>query len=115
MKLVISSVIASLVMTVSAFADVAGSWNLSLTAVEGSAFVPMTVELDGEKASVTSDGHTMEGTYKDGKLVLEGDFFVGEAGFSSLGKMVVELSDDKLVGDMTWEGIAIDVNGTRAD
>ena len=101
-------------MVSSAFAaDVDGSWNLSLSAAEGSTSVGMTIKVDGETATAEAAGDKLTGTYIDGELKLKGDLFIADAGFASKADMTAKMEGNRLVGLMMWEGYALDVVGSK--
>ena len=92
-----------------------GDWDVTLTAPEGQTGFTMSVVVDGENATATAGQHTFDGTFRDGKLKLKGDYYVAEAGYSAPLDMDIELADDKLKGSATWDQYSADVDGSRAE
>ena len=92
-----------------------GDWDVSLVAPEGQTGFTMTVAVDGESAIATTGDSTFEGTYRDGRLELTGDFYVPEAGYSAPLNMDVRFAEDRLDGTATWDAYSADATGTRAE
>lgn len=90
-----------------------GDWDVVLTAPEGQTGFAMSVVVDGETAIATAGDHTFNGTYRDGKLTLKGDYYVPEAGYSAELDMDMRLEDDRLRGSATWDQFSADVAGSR--
>ena len=108
--------LAALLLSTARAADVDGAWGLSVVAAEGSAFVSMTVSVDGESARGTTSDSELTGTYKDGKLELDGELFLEEAGYSADANLTARIADDgKLKGKIYWGGYNADVVGSRED
>ncbi len=96
--------------------EVDGAWGLSMVAVEGTAFVSMTISVDGETATGKTSDSELTGTYKDGKLELDGDLYLEEAGYSADANLTASLAEDgKLKGKIYWGGYNADVTGDRED
>ena len=92
---------------------VVGDWDVTLTAPEGQTGFTMSVAVDGETATATAGSHSFEGTYRDGKLNLMGDFYVPEAGYSATLDMDIQYSEEALNGSATWDQFSADVDGSR--
>ncbi len=108
------AVITSLFLVTSAFAaDVDGEWSVMFNAAEGGTTVPMTITVDGEDAKAMAGTDELTGTYKDGKLTLEGPMYVPEAGMTSTLNMDATIDGDKMTGTATWDMYSADVIGTR--
>lgn len=92
-----------------------GNWDVQLTAPEGQTGFTMSVVVDGENATATTGQYTFDGTFRDGKLKLKGDYYVAEAGYSAPLDMDIQLEDDKLTGSATWDQYSADVDANRAE
>jgi hypothetical protein len=90
-----------------------GDWDVTLTAPEGQTGFTMSVVVDGENATATAGDHTFNGTFRDGKLTLKGDYYVPEAGYSAELDMDMRLEEDRLRGSATWDQFSADVAGSR--
>lgn len=90
-----------------------GDWDVVLTAPEGQTGFEMSVVVDGETATATAGDHSFTGTFRDGKLMLKGDYYVPEAGYSAELDMDMRLVDDRLRGSATWDQFSADVAGSR--
>jgi hypothetical protein len=98
-----------------AAANVDGDWNLSLTAPEGATYFKMTIAIDGETATGMVGEAAFSGTYRDGSLMLTGDYYVVEAGYNSTLNLDMRLEDDVLTGTATWDIYTADVLGKRPE
>lgn len=97
-------------------ADVDGAWGLSMVAVEGTAFVSMTISVEGDTATGKTSDSELTGTYKDGKLELDGELFLAEAGYSADANLTARVAEDgKLKGKIYWGGYNADVTGSREE
>ncbi len=94
-------------------ADVDGEWSIMFSAAEGGSTVPMTITVDGEAAKAMAGSDELSGTYKDGKLMLEGPMYVPEAGMTSTLNMDATVDGDTMTGTATWDMYTADVIGTR--
>ncbi|MDE0110430.1 MAG: hypothetical protein OXN96_21715 [Bryobacterales bacterium] len=99
----------------SAFAEsVAGKWNLTWDTEGGIRHTVWEVEQDGDALSVTTDGHKLEGTFKDGRLEVSGKFYSSEAGYSAELKVEATLENGQLKGRGSWDAYGMTFSGKRA-
>ncbi|MCY4535040.1 MAG: hypothetical protein OXB91_06730 [Bryobacterales bacterium] len=100
----------------SAFAEsVAGKWNLVWDTEGGVRRTVWEVEQDGDEVLVTTDGHKLEGTFKDGRLELSGKFHSSEAGYSAELKVEGTLENGQLKGRGSWDAYGMTFSGERAN
>lgn len=92
-----------------------GDWDVTLVAPEGQTGFTMSVVVDGDNATATTGPHTFSGTFRDGELRLQGEYYVPEAGYSAVLDMNAQLVEDRLVGSASWDQYSADVTGTRAE
>jgi len=103
------------VLSAARAADVDGQWGLAMVATEGSAYVTMTIAVDGETAIGKTSDSELTGTYRDGELELDGELFLAEAGYSADANLTARLAEDgKLLGKIYWGEYRADVTGSRA-
>ncbi|MDE0263602.1 MAG: hypothetical protein OXJ37_14465 [Bryobacterales bacterium] len=99
----------------SAFAEsVAGKWNLTWDTEGGIRHTVWEVKQDGDAVSVTTDGHELEGTFKDGRLEVSGKFYSSEAGYSAELKVEGTLADGQLKGRGSWDAYGMTFSAERA-
>ncbi|MGI9203793.1 MAG: hypothetical protein ACR2Q3_07265 [Woeseiaceae bacterium] len=110
--LLVSSVF-TLLCTLSFAADVDGDWSMTLSAPEGTTYITMTISVDGEQATGTTADSEVSGTYKNGKLKLEGKLYLADGGYASDMEMEAELRGEKLKGTMGWDTYTLTVDGSR--
>lgn len=100
----------------SAFAEsVAGKWNLTWDTEGGIRHTVWEVKQDGDAVSVTTDGHELNGTFKDGRLELSGKFYSSEAGYSAELKVEGTLENGQLKGRGSWDAYGMTFSGKRAE
>ena len=98
-----------------AFAEsVAGKWNLVWDTEGGIRRTVWEVEQDGDAVLVTTDGHKLEGTFKDGRLELSGKLYSSEAGYSAELKLEGKLENGQLKGRGSWDAYGMTFSGERA-
>ena len=94
--------------------ELAGTWRLEVTAPEGSHSLTITLEVDGETVTgTTEDDEPFTGTFRDGRLTLSGPRYVDEAGYSAKLEMTGTLDGDRIRGDATWDGYVASLVGRR--
>lgn len=98
----------------SAFAEsIAGKWNLVWDTEVGVRHKVWDISQDGEAVSVETDGQKIEGTFRDGRLEVSGDFYASGVGHSAQVKIEGTLTDGKLKGEGIWGGYSMSFVGER--
>ena len=117
MKTIMAMVVLAAFMHATAWAaDVDGEWGLAMVATEGSAFVSMTISVEGETAIGTTSDSELTGTYKDGELELDGELFLVEAGYSADANLTARLAENgKLLGKIYWGEYRAVLTGSREE
>jgi hypothetical protein len=97
-------------------AEIDGKWDFKLDYASGTYIVPfdLTLKAEGEKVTGTHGKETFEGTFKDGKLEISGNWYVPEAGYASTLKITGTLSGGTIKGSATWDTYSLGAVGTKA-
>jgi len=97
-------------------AQLNGNWDFSLD-YEGGTYIlslPMVLDVKGEKVTGTHGTETFEGTLRDEKLEISGNYYIAEAGYASMLAISAVLEGDQIKGTATWSGYSFAVLATRA-
>ena len=92
-----------------------GDWNLMLTAAEGATGFPISIEANGNEATATGGGAEFAGTWDGEELLLKGDLYIPEAGYSSELGMTIRVDGEELTGTATWDQFEADVSASRVE
>lgn len=90
-----------------------GKWSLSMDTPGGERLVSPTFVLDGDKVTGKWDQSDVQGTFRDGKLVLEFPLFSAEAGEKSNLKVTATLEGNQLKGSWTWSSYSGSLTGKK--
>lgn len=110
---VLSALAMLAVATAARAADLDGTWRFDLSAAEGEHSFTITLEVDGDEVTGTAGDESFTGTFKDGKLTLSGEHYVGEAGYSALLEITATLEGERLRGNATWDMFEASMTGRR--
>ena len=103
------------VPAVSAAADISGKWNLVWNTEGGVRETQWTIAQDGDAITVDAGGQVLKGTVDGDRMVVEGDFYSPEAGYSSTIKVEGTLQDGTMKGKGTWDQYGMTFVATRAE
>ncbi len=112
---VVSVVLSALAATAPA-GDISGKWLFTFDTPGGvRGPVPYEFVVDGDKVTATSEGATLTGTFRDGKLDLSGDLYSEEAGYKAKFVLSGNESGDQLRGNCTWDAYEMTFTAKRGD
>jgi len=81
-----------------------GTWDVTISAPEGSHSFTITLVTDGEKVTGTRGQDSYTGTFKDGKSELSGEHYIAEAGNGALLEISDVFDGAQIKGDGSWAG-----------
>ncbi len=96
-------------------ADIDGAWNLVFQTQAGPREASLTVVTDGDEVNARLDQTDLVGTYKDGTLVLEGNHYAAEAGYSDTLRIECRLVEGELRGESAWGQYVSTFVGSRPE
>jgi len=96
-------------------ADIDGAWNLLFQTQAGPRENSLSVLTDGDTATATLGDTELTGTWKDGVLLLEGEHYAAEAGYTDTLKLEGRLVEGELRGESSWGQYVSTFVGTRPE
>ena len=96
-------------------AGIDGKWNLVWDTEGGVRRTQWQIVQDGQKLTVETNGQVFKGTLKGDRIVLAGECYAGEAGYSATLKVEGTFKGEELRGKGTWDQYAMTFTGKRAE
>ena len=98
-------------------ADIAGKWNFVWETEGGQRRTTMTLRVSGERVEADMQGspRPLSGTWKEGKVELQGAVYSQEGGGEGTFKLSGRLDDGKLKGSASWNEHPVTFTATRAE
>ena len=96
-------------------AGIDGKWILVWDTEGGVRRTEWKIVQDGQDLTVETNGQVFEGTLKGDQIVVEGELYSGEAGYSATLKIEGTFKGEELRGKGTWDQYAMTFTGKRAE
>jgi len=110
------SLLAIVVLTQLAFAaGIEGTWHFVFAGDAADYPYDIVITGDGDDVTGKVGENELKGSFLDGTLLLEGDFYVADAGYSAPLKINGKVDGDKIGGDATWDAYGVSFTATRAE
>lgn len=106
-------VLALLLAQTSLAGEIDGTWHFIFSTDENDYPREVLIAVNGDQATAKMGEETFKGTFKDGKLKLDGNHYADEAGYTAEFKINGKLADGKLAGTATWDTYDLTFTATR--
>ena len=103
-----------LLTQVAVAASLSGKWNFVFYTEDSEYPKTIVLTTQGDHVTAKIADTVLEGTYKDGKLELTGDYYAEEAGYKAMLKLSGKLAGDQIKGNATWDYYQLTFTANRA-